>query len=242
VLQIKAYDHDGIQDIQTYIGMLKSAEDGIDKFDVMQPPPISEKIDLSITRDDKEFIQNIVSVSSGGAFWDLIIHSNQSDKFVRLEFDSKSSLPVDFKIWFLDKNRMISLPIVDNCLELQLPDGGKGFYRLIIGKEEFAELNSDKILLVPLEYSLLQNYPNPFNSTTRITYNLREKSWVTLEIYDILGRRVNILVNKELLDPGKHTAIWKGINSNGDYTSSGIYIYRIRAGDFNDSKMMVQLK
>ena len=242
ILQIKEFNRDWTEDIHNYVGMLKNAKDGNDKYDIMEPPPISEKTNLTITRDGTEYIQNIVPVSSNGAFWDLAIHSNQSDKFVRLEFEKKSTLPEYFKIWFLDKNRMVSLPVVDNCLEFQLPEGGKGFYRLIIGKEEFAKQNSDKIPLVPLEYSLIQNYPNPFNSTTKITYNLREKSRVTLEIFDILGRKVDILINNELLGPGKHTAIWDGINFNGNNTSSGIYIYRIRANDFQDSKMMVQLK
>ena len=242
ILQIKEFNQDGTKDLYNYVGMIKNAEDGNDIYDIMKPPPISEKIDLTITRDGKEYIQNIVPVSSNGAFWDLTINSNQSNKFVRLEFEKKSPLPQDFKIWFLDKNRMLSLPVVDNCLEFQLPDGNKGFYRLIVGKEDFAVLNSDKIPLVPLEYSLLQNYPNPFNSSTTITYNLREKSQVTLEVFDILGRRINILINNEYQNPGRHTVLWNCINSNGVYTSSGIYIYRIRANTFNDSKMMVQLK
>jgi hypothetical protein len=208
----------------------------------LEPPAISDKLNLTIIRDNKEFIQNIVSVSTEGAFWDFKITSNQSDKYATMEFEKKSSLPKDFKIWFLDLDRMLSIPVSDNGTEIQIPNDGTGFYRLIIGNEEYAKQNAEQIPLVPLEYALFQNYPNPFNSTTNIMYNLREKGQVTVEVFDILGRRVKVLANNESQNPGTHKIQWNGKNTNGNYTSSGVYIYRIRANEFSDSKMMVLLK
>ena len=159
-----------------------------------------------------------------------------------IEIEKKSLLPDDFKIWFLDKNRMLSIPVSDKGMDIQLPEDGRGLYRIIVGKEEYAKENSEKIPLVPLEYTLFQNYPNPFNSTTNIMYNLREKSQVRVEVFDILGRRVKVLLNNEFQNPGTHNLMWDGKNTNGNYTSSGIYIYRINANDFTNSKMMVLLK
>ena len=242
VIQVKAFDKDRTQDTQNYAGMLNKAKDETDKFDVLEPPAISDKINLTIIRDNKEYIQNMVAVSRQGAYWDLRITSDKPDKNIMIEIEKKSLLPDDFKIWFLDKNRMLSIPVSDKGMDIQLPEDGRGLYRIIVGKEEYAKENSEKIPLVPLEYTLFQNYPNPFNSTTNIMYNLREKSQVRVEVFDILGRRVKVLLNNEFQNPGTHNLMWDGKNTNGNYTSSGIYIYRINANDFTNSKMMVLLK
>jgi PKD repeat protein len=242
VLQLKANSQSNARDYQNYVGMLNNAQEGTDKFDVLKPPPISDKLKLSIIYGEKEYAQNIVPVSNEGAYWDLKINSNLPEKNVQLELEKRSSLPEDFKIWFIDKNRLLSVPVTDDGLDIQLPKDGIGYYRIIIGKEEFAKQHSEQIPLVPFEYTLFQNYPNPFNSMTNISYNLQEKSQVLIEVYDILGRRIKILVNNEFQNPGTHKILWDGTTSFGDYISSGVYIYRIKANDFTNSKMMVLLK
>lgn len=94
---------------------------------------------------------------------------------------------------------------------------------------------------VPMEYSLSQNYPNPFNPTTQIRYTLPQISNVQLKIYDVLGREIKTLVNKEQL-PGAYRVEWDGTNNYGVQVSSGIYIYRLVAGKFVQSKKMMFLK
>ena len=242
IVQIKASVSSNNHDFQNFVGMLNESKSGTTKPEILKPPHVKDNLRFSITKNGKEYAQKLVPVSKEGAFWDLKINSNLDNRIVRLEFVKKSSLLKDFKIWFFDKQRMVSIPVVDDCLDLQLPKEGYGVYRLIIGKEEFARENSQQIPLFPTEFALLQNYPNPFNSTTNIMYNLREKSQVTVEVYDILGRLIRVLINNQIQNPGVHKLMWDGKNSNSDYTSSGIYIYRIKANDFSDSKMMVMLK
>jgi hypothetical protein len=94
---------------------------------------------------------------------------------------------------------------------------------------------------IPLEYSLSQNYPNPFNPTTRIQFSIPESANVTLTIYDITGREVTRLIN-EPLGTGTYTATWDGRNANGHIISSGVYLYRITAGSFVDTKRMIFIK
>ena len=89
---------------------------------------------------------------------------------------------------------------------------------------------------IPTEYKLDQNYPNPFNPTTKITYQLPEKSIVTLKVYDILGKEIVELVN-ETREAGNHEVIF-----NVNNLSSGIYYYQIKAGDFIQSKKMLLIK
>ena len=94
---------------------------------------------------------------------------------------------------------------------------------------------------IPLEYSLSQNYPNPFNPVTQIRYTLPQLSNVTLKIYDILGREVRTLVNSEQ-PVGAYRLEWSGTNNFGTHVSSGVYIYRIVAGKFVQTKKMMFLK
>ncbi len=89
----------------------------------------------------------------------------------------------------------------------------------------------------PIEYSLSQNYPNPFNPTTQIDYTIKKAGKVEVKVYDVLGREVATLVNKEMT-PGKYTADFDASN-----LASGIYVYRIQAGsEFASVKKMVLLK
>ncbi len=91
---------------------------------------------------------------------------------------------------------------------------------------------------VPLEYKLNQNYPNPFNPTTKINYELKNAGFVSLKIYDLLGRELAELVN-EVKDAGRYTI---DFNSSKYMMASGIYFYRITAGEFVDTKRMVLVK
>jgi flagellar hook assembly protein FlgD len=94
---------------------------------------------------------------------------------------------------------------------------------------------------VPARYELLQNFPNPFNPVTKIFFALPQKSRVGLVIYDAAGRRVRVLVNGEM-ESGLHSVIWNGQNERGRRVASGVYFYRLLAGDFEQTKKMLLLK
>ncbi len=89
---------------------------------------------------------------------------------------------------------------------------------------------------LPTEFSLSQNYPNPFNPTTEISFALPQASNVRLDIYNIVGQKVAALVNRHL-EAGFHTAVWDGTRA-----ASGIYLYRLEADNFVDTKKMILLK
>ncbi|MDO8550962.1 MAG: T9SS type A sorting domain-containing protein [Ignavibacteria bacterium] len=94
---------------------------------------------------------------------------------------------------------------------------------------------------IPVTHNLFQNYPNPFNPSTVISYSLPNVSYVSLKIYDILGREVKTLVNSEQ-NIGIHNIQWNGDNNYGNKVSSGIYLYKIEAGNFIMTKKMLLLK
>jgi hypothetical protein len=89
---------------------------------------------------------------------------------------------------------------------------------------------------VPGVFALEQNYPNPFNPITIINFQLPIVNFVTLKIYDILGREVTTLVS-EKLSPGTYNAEW---NASG--FASGVYFYRLQAGDFVETKKLLLLR
>jgi hypothetical protein len=90
--------------------------------------------------------------------------------------------------------------------------------------------------VVPNTFSISQNYPNPFNAQTTIQYSLPKQSLVSIDIFDILGRKVEMLA-EGIKPAGEHQAIW---DASG--RSSGIYFFRIRAGDMVETKRMVLIK
>ena len=93
----------------------------------------------------------------------------------------------------------------------------------------------------PSEFFLSQNYPNPFNPTTNFRFSLSKSAHVKIDIFNIVGQKVRTLVDKEM-KPGVYVADWDGKDENGKPVSSGIYFYRMEAGEFSDMKKMVLVK
>jgi len=88
----------------------------------------------------------------------------------------------------------------------------------------------------PLFFTLAQNYPNPFNPSTRIAFDLPRQEHVRLEVYDLLGRRVALLVD-EARPAGQHA-----VDFDAGSLGNGVYLYRITAGGFNQTRKMMLMK
>ena len=122
---------------------------------------------------------------------------------------------------------------------------GVGVYRLAIS--DLTGINDYQSAGSPNEFKLYQNFPNPFNPTTKIKYSIPSSSYspllggvrgglVTLKVYDILGREVATLVNEQQ-QPGNYE-----IEFNASKLSSGVYFYRLRAGNFAAANKLILLK
>jgi hypothetical protein len=134
-----------------------------------------------------------------------------------------------YKITSVDQQGNQSLPTPDRIV-------------MIVGVDEYE--------VVPLDYELYQNYPNPFNPSTKIGYNLKERGYVKLMLYDITGSLVSVLVNKEQ-EAGYYEVefnVGNGLPSVPNNLASGIYLYRIevigegRIPVFTDMKKMILIK
>lgn len=135
-------------------------------------------------------------------------------------------------------NRIYSLSANDNylyCGTSASDDGNahtSGIYRR--GINTITNIQNESNL--PTSYSIHQNYPNPFNPTTKIAFDIPKVSRVKIAIYDISGREVSVILN-ENLQAGTYERQW-----DGSHFSSGVYFYKITAGDFIQSKKMLLIK
>ncbi|MBI4546409.1 MAG: T9SS type A sorting domain-containing protein [Ignavibacteriae bacterium] len=128
--------------------------------------------------------------------------------------------------------------------EATLVLGSKEISMSGIGKSKIQNLKS-KISLrlspvsaveIPKEFALYQNYPNPFNPTTRIRFDVPKDAYVAMTLYNVLGQKVAVLVDKEVR-AGKHTVEFSGHN-----LSNGIYFYRMQSEDFSMVKKLILMK
>jgi hypothetical protein len=94
---------------------------------------------------------------------------------------------------------------------------------------------------LPSGFELGQNYPNPFNPTTTITFSMPKPGRCTIDITNVLGQRVKTLLNSEF-PAGNHSVTWDGTDATGSKVASGIYFYRLHAGDFSATKKMLLMK
>ena len=104
----------------------------------------------------------------------------------------------------------------------------------------FEELGVDNDM-IPDVFALHNNYPNPFNPVTNITYDIPEVADVRLEIYNVMGQKVRTLAAGSH-EPGRYRVLWNATNDYGEGLSSGMYIYKIQAGDFTSVKKLILMK
>lgn len=99
-----------------------------------------------------------------------------------------------------------------------------------------------KEVVVPSTYRLSQNYPNPFNAGTVIEYGLPIAGKITLEVFNILGQKIAVLIDAEEKDEGNYSVKWDGRSTNGTFVSTGVYFYRLYAGNFVSTKKMLLIR
>ena len=158
------------------------------------------------------------------------------------EVERTSSMTSPSQVWekigFIPGNGNSNSP-KDYSLTDKNPSGGSKFiYRLkqIDNDGKFEYSKEVEIELVPNEFALYQNYPNPFNPATNIKFALPKAAKVTLLVYNLLGEKVATLLNED------KEAGFYDVQFNASNFSSGVYIFRLTAGDFVQTKKMTLMK
>ena len=146
--------------------------------------------------------------------------------------------------WWYDYFSGDSINVTNLTETISLPPGEFRIYTTVKLPTPEPGILSDVELIesgVANEYRLEQNYPNPFNPSTLIRYSVMAPSFVSLKIYDVLGREIKTLVNQEQVK-GIYEVNWNGDDELGNKVCTGVYFYRIEASKYVDTKKMLLMK
>jgi len=227
---------DNIRDGGNIAGVITGASDNLDNFDLSKPPaaPNSGQLYFKISGENKEkYLVDIRSPSNEIWEWNITFQNTGDQKLI---LTPSEKFPDDLEIRLHFSDSTVIEPIFGR--EIPIPEKARSA-RLIIGATEY--VTQEPILDLPDRFILNQNYPNPFNPWTRITFAIPEADDVRLEILNILGRQVDMLVDN-YLPAGYHSIYWDGLDSGGSPVSSGIYFYRITTPEYFASRKMLLLK
>jgi hypothetical protein len=123
--------------------------------------------------------------------------------------------------------------------------GGKVFIPIVHAATVEINVSTDVEIVdtddIPASYTLAQNYPNPFNPSTQIQFSIPRSSHVRMDVFNILGRRVQTLVD-QWLPAGVHEVTFDGRSDSGGELATGIYFYRMETGDFIETRKMLLIK
>lgn len=215
--------------------------------------PEADKVQLNLRKSSSDieiFIDSKVSVGAalliikhtGIEFGEPILSSDAGGMSL-LKKDDAGELRVliyspQAKYIESGQRKLLTIPIINGNGNIQLD---RAFFSDYSGNLIQASISLEKDQEVPERFSLFQNYPNPFNPETNISFSLPQESQVSLKIYNLKGQLVNILVNTRL-NAGIHTFTWKGKDEAGEDVSSGIYFYKLIAGEYSETQKMVKIK
>ncbi len=232
ILKLSAQTPDA-KDLDNFFGVRASAAETWDGMDRVEPPPIGDYVSLYATHADWSenpgaYAADIRRPGAPGYVWDLTLETRLAGRTVDLSWSVSRTLPEGWVAYLVDVNEGTSV-----CLSEK--DGirvetGKTVpnvrrFQLLAGSREFVESRSE-VPLQPVAFGLSQNYPNPFNPVTSIRYSLPKNGRVRLTVYNLMGQRVKVLIDREE-KTGSHEEMWDGTDDRGLRAASGIYLYRL---------------
>ena len=115
--------------------------------------------------------------------------------------------------------------------------GGGGVFRTASSTTAVEDIAA----IIPNSFVLHQNYPNPFNPETTIAYGLPEETFVNITVFNVVGQKVRTLFSGKQ-SPGFHKLVWNGKDDDGSLMPSGMYVYRLKAGEFSQTRKLALLR
>ncbi|MBN1895447.1 T9SS type A sorting domain-containing protein, partial [bacterium] len=233
-----------------YLGMRREAEEGRDRFDrVESPPGFGPHVSLYFDhrgwqRFGALYTADIRPAGGEGAVWDFRLTADPEIRSVNLEWSWIRTLPEGWMAYLIDTEEQTAsdlLAVQARACPVSGPDGNPKSLRIVAGLPEFVVEQAGDIPLVPAEFGLSQNYPNPFNAETRVRYGLPKKMDIRIVVYDVLGRRVQVLFDGPQ-SAGYHQAVWNGQNSRGMQVASGVYVLQIAGQEKTLCRKMLFIK
>ena len=226
-----------------FLGCLNGAHDKWDENDFSEPLPIGDYVSVFFPHEEWKdrpgmYAADFRSHRTDDHTWEMRVKTNIARHPVHLSFTDVEHVPEGVRIVLMDETAGISQDLTVESVYAYLSGTGESerSFRIMAGGDEVMD---DVGSTVPEEITLLQNYPNPFNAMTMVAYALTQASEVTIEVYDVQGKRVDVLENGAMGWAGYHTVIWEGKASDGHPAPSGIYILHLKCGNRSQWKKML---
>jgi hypothetical protein len=235
-----------VQARATWLGFAEGADAGLDSKDRAKPPPIESSVRLNaVSEEGVPLARSLKAPSEEGAAWDLQVGMNEpidGSQEVTVVLNEMGSRPSGFRRYVIDRDRRRRLPVTNGSVSVELTEASPTrTLRVIVGTEGFAERKSEGAALGVEETRLRANAPNPFSEATTLAYQVATEERVEIAVYDLLGRRVQTLVD-ERKKPGVYEVEWRPRSQGGDALASGIYFCRMTAGDITETQKMVLVR
>lgn len=232
----------GAQDVDNVASVISSASQDFDEQDKPEPPIIGNYVSVYFPHPEWKKVFKNYNIDarpepSNGETWDFDVASNMKEK-VNLKFVGIENVPEKFEVWLIDMHSRATQNLREsntysfsNTSEF-VPHS----IALVVGSSTYIQEKLLEVEAVPSVFQLFQNYPNPFNPITTIRYGLPSASHVNLKVYNILGEEVMTLLD-EYQQKG-----FRVVELNAQNLPSGVYYYRIQAGEFVQSKKLILIK
>jgi len=265
---ISFYIESGDYQDQTFISFMDSGRAGIDIADANKLLPFNPNervVGISYINGNSLDINNLPYISDTPISFPLdvmYLNINNNNEFITGE----EEVTLSYNLEYLPEHITISITNnisgeifnVADVNEITFTTVEKGSFPFLgnEGVSSYPQLGSSHFTiniiyneliineqenLIPIQYALHQNYPNPFNPITTISYDLPEHSYVTIIIYDMMGREITRLVDQNQ-NSGFKSVLWNATDKYGREVSAGLYLYKIQTGEYIDTKKMILLK
>ncbi len=229
------------RDAMNTFGTAPNATDGVEAADGREPPPIGDYVSLSFRAPSQEgeLWRDMRSTGGGLRTWTANVRTNVSG-LITISASDVSSVPDDQSVWLVD-------PVLDQAQNLResptyrfpAPEEGDArSLRVLVGPPAAVQRRLGRDADRPERVELLPSVPHPVRSHTTFRYQVPERTRATLELYDLLGRRVATLIDDKSVGPGTHTHAWTRQNTGGAL-SSGAYLLRLQAGGVTRTRRLV---
>lgn len=237
-----------LRDASTEIGAATEATDGIDALDYGKPPcPPGRFVALGVLASadgsrPKRLAGDFRAPSAAGWRFPLLVQGVEAAA-ATLRLSGAERLPAACKMALVDPRTGTAYDLGgDGAIVLPHPPTPEGVrYDLVVGPEAWVDGEVGPTTTMPKRHALEACYPNPFNPLTKIAFELPAPARARLEVLDVAGRRVAVLLDEQLAG-GRHVVEWNGRDARGRGVASGTYYYRLSADDFTRTRSMTLLK
>ena len=243
-IEARAGEH---ADLNNVVGFAEAATAEHDRLDLGEPPPIGAHVRVSVVEQGRRAMRSLKPLSAEGATWDLDVTASpgvlaDGPRDVSLSLREMGVRPAGFELFVIDRDRGTAVALADGIVDVTLSaDRPVRHLRLIAGTEVFAQSESEGAPLSPTTFALAPTYPNPFAAQTTIRYRLESRGTATLEVFDLLGRRVRVLADGDQ-GAGSHNVDWDGRDAAGRLVANGVYLVRLRTGDASATRRVSVLR